>query len=117
MTKHKKHCIIIAVVEKFVKQSLLYDFYGSLLTKHQQEIYEAYVLEDYSPAEIADGFDVSRQAVHDIIKRTDAALIEYEEKLGLVERFLKIKEELEKIEKSDDISQAKEIAESILRLL
>ena len=117
MTYPKKAVIIRRVVENFVKQSLLYDFYGLLLTKRQREIYEAYVLEDYSAAEIADGFKISRQAVHDNIKRTQGVLSEYEEKLGLVEKFLNIKEEVSKIESCEDLDQAKKIAENIVEML
>lgn len=109
--------IIPAVVENFVKQSLLYDFYGQLLTERQREIYEAWANEDYSPAEIADGFSISRQAVHDNIKRTNAALLEYESKLHLVEKFLEIKAEVEKIESCRELSQAKEIAANIVEML
>ena len=109
--------IIGGVVESFVKQSLLYDFYGSLLTGRQREIYEAWALYDYSPAEIADGLDISRQAVHDIIRRTNAALEEYEEKLRLVEKFLKIKEETAKIESCTSLDEAKQTAKNIEGML
>ena len=104
-------------MESFVKQSLLYDFYGCLLTQRQREIYEAYALKDYSLAEIAEGFKISRQAVYDNIKRTGAALSEYEEKLGLVEKFINIKEEVSRIESCRDLDQAKKIAENIVEML
>jgi uncharacterized protein len=67
--------------------ALLYDFYGSLLTTRQQELMQAYYLEDLSLAEIAGEGGVSRQAVHDLIKRAEAALTEYEEKLGFVREY------------------------------
>lgn len=104
-------------MEDFVKQSLLYDFYSSLLTERQREIYEAYVLENYALSEIADGYGISRQAVHDIVKRCNAALEEYEEKLGLVKKFTGVKEEVAKIEKCGDLAQARKIAEHILEML
>ena len=75
------------VMEKIVEQGFLYDFYGPLLTARQQEIYEACVYEDLSLSEAAERFSVSRQAVHDLLKRCDATLREYEEKLGLIGRF------------------------------
>ncbi len=50
---------------KIVEQSLLYDFYGELLTKHQKEIYEDVVIHDYSLSEIANEKGISRQGVHD----------------------------------------------------
>lgn len=104
-------------MESFVEQSLLYDFYSSLLTDRQREVYEAYALENYSLAEIADGLGISRQAVYDIIKRSEAALKGYEEKLGLVERFINIKKEVSRIENCNDLSEAKKIAEHIVDML
>ena len=53
-------------MEKFVEQTLLYDFYGELLTAHQRRIYEDVVLNDYSLSEVADELGISRQGVHDI---------------------------------------------------
>ena len=81
-------------MEKFVERTLLYDFYGELLTKRQQQIYESVVLEDYSLSEVA---DISRQGVHDMIRRCDKALEGYEEKLHLVEKFVNIRGQVQKI--------------------
>lgn len=67
--------------------TLLYDFYGPLLTPRQQELIQAYYLEDLSLAEIAGNDGVSRQAVHDLIRRSEAALHEYEERLGFVREY------------------------------
>ena len=58
-------------MEKFVERTLLYDFYGELLTKRQQQIYESVVLEDYSLSEVAEELNISRQGVHDMIRRCD----------------------------------------------
>lgn len=74
-------------MEKIVEQGILYDFYGPLLTKHQQEVYEGFVYDNLSLTEIAVENGISRQGVHDLIKRCDKILMEYEEKLHLVERF------------------------------
>ena len=68
-------------MEKIVEQGILYDFYGPLLNDHQKDIYEAYVYDNMSLSELASEQGVSRQAVHDIIKRCDALLKGYEEKL------------------------------------
>ena len=76
-------------MEKFVERTLLYDFYGELLTKRQQQIYENVVLEDYSLSEVAEELNISRQGVHDMIRRCDKALEGYEEKLHLVKNFKK----------------------------
>lgn len=84
-------------MEKIVEQGLLYDFYGELLTRHQQEIYESVVYENLSLGEIAEAEGVSRQAVHDIVKRCDKTLSDYEEKLKLVARFASIKEKISQI--------------------
>ena len=69
------------------RQSLLYDFYGELLTERQKEVMELYNEENLSLAEIAEEFGISRQGVHDALHKAQKALEEYERKLGLVERF------------------------------
>lgn len=76
-------------MEKIVEQTLLYDFYGELLTEHQKGIYEEVVLNDYSFSEVAEGHGISRQGVHDMIRRCNKILTGYEEKLHLVEKFLR----------------------------
>ena len=85
-------------MEKIVEQGLLYDFYGELLNAHQRQIYECVVFENMSLAEIAEEQGISRQGVHDIIKRCDKALEEYEKKLKLVQRFSQIRSKTEQIE-------------------
>ena len=92
-------------VEKIVEQGLLYDFYGELLTEHQKSVYEALVLEDYSLSEIAEMFGISRQGVHDLIKRCDKILLQYEEKLKLVHKFTMTKEMVSRIEELSKESQ------------
>lgn len=82
-------------MEKIVERAMLYDFYGQLLTEHQRTIYEDVVMNDMSLSEVADEHGISRQGVHDLIKRCDSTLISYEEKLKLLERFLLIKEQME----------------------
>lgn len=85
-------------MDKILEQALLYDFYGELLTAHQKEIYEQFVLEDLSLGEIAAGAGISRQAVHDLVKRCGKALEEYEKKLHLVEKFLVVKKQVSQID-------------------
>lgn len=85
-------------MEKIVAQGLLYDFYGELLTAHQRQIYEGIVYENLSLGEIAEEFGITRQGVHDIVKRCDKTLSGYEEKLRLVDKFMRIKEQIGKIE-------------------
>lgn len=84
-------------MDEILKQSLLYDFYGELLTNHQKEIYEQFIVEDLSLSEIAKDAGISRQGVHDLIKRCNKILEEYEAKLHLVEKFLTIKEKVHQI--------------------
>ncbi len=84
-------------MEKIVEQGLLYDFYGELLTKHQRQIYESVVYDNLSLGEIAQEEGISRQAVHDIVKRCDKTLQGYEEKLKLIEKFQHIKAKVSSI--------------------
>ncbi len=84
-------------VEEIVEQSLLYDFYGELLTEHQRKIYEAALFEDYSLSEIAEEAGISRQGVHDLLRRCDKQLRAYEAKLHLVERFTRMRSDVKRI--------------------
>ncbi len=86
-------------MERIFEQTLLYDFYGELLTVHQQNIYEDAVYNDMSLSEIAEEHGISRQGVHDLIKRCDRILQDYESKLHLVEKFMGAKEKIREIEK------------------
>ena len=91
-------------MEKIVEQGLLYDFYGELLTDHQRQIYEAAVYNDMSLTEIADEHGISKQGVHDLIKRCTKALQGYEDSLHMIRRFEAIKsqaEELKSLAKAD----------------
>lgn len=110
-------------MEKIVEQGILYDFYGELLTEHQRRIYEDAVYNDMSLSEIAEQAGISRQGVHDLIRRCDRALADYEEKLHLVKRFSVVKEkvkELESLAKKEagsTSSQIVKLAEEILEEL
>lgn len=84
-------------IEKTNLMNTLFEFYGSLLTDKQQKYLDLYYAEDFSLGEIASEFDVSRQAIYDNIKRTESLLIEYENKLKMVEQFIKRKKTLEKL--------------------
>lgn len=84
-------------MDKILLLTMLYDFYSELLTKKQKEIFELYHLDDFSLNEISDQFGISRQAVLDSIKRTEKALLKYEEKLSLVSKYTKRKENIEKL--------------------
>jgi predicted DNA-binding protein YlxM (UPF0122 family) len=77
------------MLEKTTRMNYLFDFYQSLLTPKQRSYMSLYYLDDLSLGEIAEEYDVSRQAVYDNIKRTEAMLEEYEKKLLLFEKFQK----------------------------
>ena len=97
-------------MNEILEQALLYDFYGELLTDHQKEVYEQFVLEDLSLGEIAREEGISRQGVHDMIRRCNRTLEEYEEKLHLVEKFLNIRSQVIKIHELADKYHAEDIA-------
>lgn len=84
-------------LDQIVELSLLYDFYGALLKEHQREIYEDYILNDFSLSEIASEQEISRQGVYDIIKRCSKQLIDYEDKLRLIEKFNNTKDRINQI--------------------
>jgi hypothetical protein len=104
-------------LEKLEYRGMLYDFYGELLTQHQKKIYEAAVFNDYSLGEIADENGISRQGVHDLIKRCDKILNGYEEKLHLVEKFSKIKYKIQKINMLTDDDEIKQLSNEIIEEL
>ena len=83
--------------DKIVKIALLLDFYGQLLTDKQMNIVDMYYNYDLSLGEISEQQSISRQGVYDTLKRAEKTLYEYEEKLGLVKRFLKQKESMKEI--------------------
>ena len=111
---------------KIVRQGLLYDFYGELLTEHQRHIYEDVVFNDLSLSEIAQDQGISRQGVHDLVKRCDRILEGYEGKLHLVEKFQVTKKLAGQIEglldsyqreqKAAFLEEAKEAARRIVEI-
>ncbi|WP_010301610.1 putative DNA-binding protein [Kurthia senegalensis] len=75
------------LLEKTTRMNFLFDFYQALLTEKQRSYMQLYYLDDLSLGEIAESYGVSRQAVYDNIRRTEAMLEEYEEKLQLLSKF------------------------------
>lgn len=94
------------MLQKTVEISVLYDFYNQLLTEKQRDIVDLYYNQDLSLGEIAEEFNISRQAVYDMLKRTEKLLYQYEEKIGFV-NLLKIKNEkiLEILDKVIDLEK------------
>ena len=84
---------IIRMEEK-VELTFLYDFYGELLGERSRRIVSIYLLEDLTMAEIAEQEGISRQAVHDQVKRAAKKLRDYEDKLRLFEKFQAVKEKV-----------------------
>lgn len=104
-------------VNKIIEQGMLYDFYGELLTEHQRKVYEDVVYNNFSLSEIAQEQGISRQGVHDLIKRCDKMLIEYENKLHLIERFSQIREKLTQISDLTDNEDIKKLSQEIIEEL
>ena len=89
-------------IDEVTKQSLLYDFYGQLLSRRQREVMELYHEENLTLAEIAKEFGISRQGVHDALKNAEKALNEYEEKLGLVAKLQRSSDAVRRIDEIID---------------
>lgn len=104
-------------MEDIFKRGLLFDFYGALLNEHQQSVYKAFAYENLSLSEIASEYGVSRQGVHDLIKRCDKMLDEYEDKLHLVSKFNDIKADVELIENKSDSEEVRILARNIIERL
>ena len=86
-------------MEKNIELSLLLMYYGAFITPRQQKLMKLHVDEDLSLSEIAQQEGISRQGVHDTLKRAKLQLFEAEAKLGLVKRTLAVREGLDALEK------------------
>ena len=86
------------LLEKTTRVNFLFDFYQSLLTDKQRRYMKLYYLDDLSLGEIAEEYGVSRQAVYDNVRRTEAMLEDYEKKLNLFSKFQKRMEIVESME-------------------
>ncbi len=96
---------------------MLYDFYGELLSDRQRLIYEDAVYNDCSLSELARDYDISRQGAHDLLKRCDKMLEEYESKLGLVEKFNVLRDLTKKIEDRTDDDEIRKLARKMIEVL
>ena len=81
---------VAEMFEKNLNVGYLLDFYGELLPERKRTVLDLYYNEDYSLAEVAEEIGISRQGVRDIIKKTEADLFFYEEKLGLAQELLEV---------------------------
>jgi len=78
--------------------TMLFDFYGELLTERQREFFDLYYNEDLSLSEIAENSGISRQGVRDVIVRAEAVMQEVEDKTGLIRRFYQMQQHIADIE-------------------
>ena len=90
---------MMMLLEKTTRMNFLFDFYQALLTDKQRSYMELYYLDDHSLGEIAESYNISRQAVYDNIRRTEAMLEEYEDKLKLFEKFQQRQQVLDELSK------------------
>ena len=74
------------------RMTMLFDFYGEVLTPRQKEFFDLYYNEDLSLAEIAENYGISRQGVRDVIVRAEAIMTDLEDKTGLMKRFLQMQQ-------------------------
>ena len=80
--------------------TMLFDFYGEILTQRQKEFFDLYYNEDLSLGEIAENCGISRQGVRDVIVRAEAAMQEIEDKTGLIRRFMQMQPKIAAIEEA-----------------
>ena len=108
----------VNAMEKIVEQSLLFDFYGELLTDHQKSVYQDAVFNDMSLSEVADCYGISRQGAFDLLKRCDRIMQGYETKLHLIERFSNAKNRLHEIQQLlEDTSSLSENKQKVSDLI
>jgi uncharacterized protein len=107
----------MGMIEKTTRMNFLFDFYQALLTDKQRSYMQLYYLDDLSLGEIAEEYTISRQAVYDNIRRTEAMLEEYEEKLSLFSKFQRRQETVEQLlSLVKDQSSEKELIQLINQL-
>lgn len=116
----------MSFLEKFIEMSILYDFYGELLSEKQRIVVDCYYNDNFSLGEIAEKVNISRQGVYDSLKRAEELLREYDSKLKLMEKYKVNKELLKKAienlkhydgNKPDILDEVKEDLEQLLKQL
>ena len=80
------------------RMTMLFDFFGDMLTERQKEVYDLYYNEDLSLSEISENLGISRQGVRDLIVRSERSLTELEDKTGIIKRFEAMRVHAEKLE-------------------
>lgn len=115
----------VSIMPKNLEYGLLLDVYGGLLTEKQLEMMQLYYDEDLSLSEIGEQYGISRQGVHDSLKRSEQALDEFEERLGIlkarrveIDALLSIKKDaLEALDQCRRVSFGKNIADKVIKTL
>lgn len=79
------------------RMTMLFDFYGEVLTPRQKEFFDLYYNEDLSLAEIAENYGISRQGIRDVIVRAEAIMTDLEDKTGLMKRFMLMQQQVQAI--------------------
>ena len=103
--------------EKNLNVGYLLDFYGELLPERKRSVLDMYYNEDYSLAEIAEEIGISRQGVRNVIKKTEAELFFYEEKLGLAQKLMQVEAYADSLCRlAEDHSLPDSVRQEILRL-
>lgn len=97
-----------------LQMTLLFDYYGELLTEKQRDFFDLYYEQDLSLAEIAEEAGISRQGVHDALAKAEAALLHFEEKLGCVAKEQTLQRQLEIIQAAAEELKAMPQAARIL---
>ena len=97
---------LLCTMDERLRQTLLYDFYGELLNDHQKNVFSAAVFDDMNYSEISEEFGCSRQAAFDLVKRINRKLENYEERLGLLKRFMSVRDRMNVLgDKIEDIEK------------
>lgn len=110
----------IDIIEERVRASELFDYYGELLKENQKQLCSQYLLDDLSLSEIAEGIGISRQGVHDSLRRSIKQMEVFESKLNLVRKNKILEKELENLEKGflelEKTEEIKELRESVRKM-
>jgi len=89
-----------AMKNQTYRMTMLFDFYGELLTERQKEFFDLYYNEDLSLSEIAENTGISRQGVRDVIVRAENVMQNVEDKTGLIRRYQRLRTDLDAIRKA-----------------
>ncbi len=111
-----KEVILLEILSDKIRYHHLYDIYKGLLTEKQKTYFEYYYLDDYSLSEIADMLEVSRNAVHDQVKKVLEHLDHYESTLLVYEKHQKRELLIKELESHFSDAESKEIIKNLEKL-